>query len=73
MFAVSAIRIDPEDPLQGPLVQPTNADPDEALAVRMTVDPCAMFAVHPFVEPLAQLIPAGCEVMLPCPDPLRVI
>lgn len=54
-------------PVQAPL-QPANADPEAAVAVRVTGVPLLKFAAHV----LPQLMPAGLLVTVPVPVPARV-
>ena len=54
--------------LQSPPLQPTNAEPVSATAVRATVVPPAKTAAH--LDP--QAIPAGLLLTLPVPVPPRV-
>ena len=54
------------NPVQSPL-QPAKLEPDAAVAVRVTTVPVVKLAAQ--VEP--QLIPAGLEVTVPKPVPVR--
>jgi len=52
-------------PLQPPPFQPSKADPEAALAVKVTVAPVAKLAV----QVLPQVRPAGSLVTVPLPAP----
>ena len=56
-----------------PLLQPTNVDPEAAVAVRVTLVPFARFLEQLEVEPVEQLIRGFVfDTTLPEPDPARV-
>jgi hypothetical protein len=60
----------PEQP--APL-HPVNVLPLLTVAVRNTCDPVVKLALHPVVEPVVQLMPAGLLVTFPDPVPFTVI